>query len=284
MKRRLAVKMVSEGQRLKVALEAVDLASSSYHYHSAGKRRPRALDGPLVAAIHTVRKGHAEVYGYRKVTLALKATGLTVNAKKVLRHLRVMGLIQPRKRKGNRWTRPVLVKPEERNRYWEADFTCVGTGRANAWLCAVIDARDRDVIGDVFSDRCRALEAGQALERAALSRFGGRAPEGHELTMRVDRGPQFTSRSFRETARALNVRLEYAGIQCPEDKPYIESFFSSYKTEELYRNEYDGLMEAKNAWEAWRDWYREIRLHQNLGYLSPRQYTERMEKCILLVA
>ena len=42
------------------------------------------------------------------------------------------------------------------------------------------------------------------------------------MTLRVDRGPQFTARSFREAARILNVRLEYAGIQCPEDKPYID--------------------------------------------------------------
>ncbi|MBM2825862.1 MAG: Integrase catalytic protein, partial [Dehalococcoidales bacterium] len=34
---------------------------------------------------------------------------------------------------------------------------------------------------------------------------------------------------FRETARLLNVTLEYAGVKCPEDKPYIESFNGSYR-------------------------------------------------------
>ena len=61
----------------------------------------------------------------------------------------------------------------------------------------------------------------------------------------MDRDPQFTACSFREAARILNVRLEYAGIQCPEDKPYIESFFGSYKTEELYRNEYNSLADSR---------------------------------------
>ena len=46
------------------------------------------------------------------------------------------------------------------------------TGSANAYLCAVIDAYDRDIVGDVFSDRCRAREAEEALERAVLSHFG----------------------------------------------------------------------------------------------------------------
>ncbi len=88
----------------------------------------------------------------------------------------------------------------------------------------------------------------QKLWRKPCCRFGGRVPYGHELTLRIDRGTQFIARSFREAARSLNVRLEYAGIQCPEDKPYIESFFSSYKTEELYRNEYNSLAEARTGW------------------------------------
>jgi len=284
MKRQMVKVLMAQGETLKVALEAVGMASSSYYYKPVGQRKPRSLDATLVAAISEVRRGHAAVYGYRKVTMALREGGLTINTKKVLRHLRVLGFTQPRKVKGRKWSRPVLIRPAVNNVYWEADFTYVWTGRSNAYLCAVVDACDRDIAGDVFSDRCRALEAAETLEKAVLSRFGGRVPYGHELTLRVDRGSQFTARSFRETARALNVRLEYAGIQCPEDKPYIESFFGSYKTEELYRNEYNSLAEARIGWESYRDWYRNDRLHQSLRYLSPLKYAMLAEKSILLVA
>ena len=119
------------------------------------------------------------------------------------------------------------------------------TGSANACLCVVIDAYDRDIFSDVFSDRCRALEAAEALERAILIRFSGWVPYGYELTLRVDRGTQFTAHSFHKAARTLNVRLEYVEIQCPENKPYIESLLGSYKTEELYRNEYNSMAEAR---------------------------------------
>ena len=284
MKRQLVEGLVMEGKPLKVALEAVGMAKSSYYYPPIGRRKPRALDEVLVRAINEVLKGHAVVYGYRKVTMALRAGGWTVNAKKVLRHLRALGLTQPRKTKGQRWSRPAIVRPTVCNTYWEADFTYVWTGSANAYLCVVIDACDRDIAGDVFSDRCRAYEAAEALESAVLSRFGGRVPYGHELTLRIDRGTQFTSRSFREAARTLNIRLEYAGIQCPEDKPYIESFLSSYKTEELYRNEYNSLAEARTGWESYRDWYRNDRLHQSLWYKSPRDYAKIAQKSNLLVA
>ena len=284
MKRQLVEELMTEGKPLKVALEAVGMAKSSYYYRSVGQRKTRALDETLVRAIKEVRQGHAEVYGYRKVTMALRADEWTVNAKKVLRHLRALGLTQPRKIKGRKWSRPAIVRPAVCNTYWEADFTYVWTGNANAYLCVVIDAWDRDIIGDVFSDRCRAREAAEALEKAVLSRFGGRVPYSHELTLRVDRGPQFTACSFREAARILNVRLEYAGMQCPEDKPYIESFFGSYKTEELYRSEYNSLAEARTGWESYRAWYRNYRLHQGLRYRSPREYANITHQCKLLVA
>ena len=273
-----------EGKPLKVALEAVGMAKSSYYYRSAGQRKPRALDEALVRAINEVRQGYAAVYGYRKVTMALRVARWTVNAKKVLRHLRALGLTQPRKLKGQKWSRPAIIRPSACNMYWETDLTYVWTGRANAYLFVVIDACDRDIVGDVFSERCRTLEAVEALEKAVLSRFGGRVPYGHELTLRVDRGSQFTARNFREAARTLNVRLEYAGVQCPEDKPYIESFFGSYKTEELYRNEYNSLVEARTGWESYRDWYRNDRLHQALWYKSPRDYAKVAGNSKLLVA
>ena len=283
MKRELVEKMTLEGTPLPAALKAAELSGSSYYYRPRGTRKPKVLDAELVNAIKTVRQGHAEVYGYRKITRALKAQGMTVNAKKVLRHLRILGLTQPRKVKGIKWTQLEVVKPESPDTYWEADFTYVWTGEGNAYLCAVIDGWDRDIIGDVFSDRCRAIEASEALERAVMRRFGGRVPEGHRLTLRVDRGSQFRAHRFRETARLLNVRLEYAGIKCPEDKPYIESFNSNYKTEEIYRNEYRNFEEAKTGWKAYRDWYRNDRLHQSLDYMSPVAYAQRAQKSILLV-
>jgi len=284
MKRQLVNRLTDEGTSLPAALKAAELSSSSYYYCPVVNRKPRALDTELVAAISIVRHGHSEVYGYRKITRALKAQGMTVNAKKVLRHLRTMGLTQPRNVKGLRWTRPAVVKPDAPNNYWEADFTYVWTGQGNAYLCAIIDAWDRDIVGDIFSDRCRAVEAAEALEKAVLERFGGKVPEGHQLTLRVDRGSQFRAHRFRETARLLNVRLEYAGIRCPEDKPYIESFNSSYKTEEIYRHEYRSIQEARTGWETYRAWYRSDRLHQSLDYLSPLQYAQKVQNTILLVA
>lgn len=284
MKRKLVKKITSEGTPLPAALKATELSSSSYYYQPKGERKTKALDMELVAAITLVRHGRGEVYGYRKITQTLKAQGMTVNAKKVLRHLRILGLTQLKKVKGIGFRRMDLIKPDTPDSYWEADFSYVWTGEGNAYLCAVIDGWGRDIVGDVFSDRCRAVEASEALEKAVMRRFGGKVPGYHQLTLRVDRGSQFRAYRFRETARLLNVKLEYAGVRCPEDKPYIEAFFSNYKTEEVYRNEYHNFEEAKENWESYREWYRNDRIHQGIDYLTPVQYAQRVNKSILLVA
>lgn len=261
--------MTEEGLTLTQALKATELAKSSWYYRSK-PRAPRPLNLKLVAAIEAAWPQGRGVYGYRKVYATLRAAGLRVNKKAVLRHLRVMRRLQPRKIKGRRWTRPRVVKPTVSNAYWEMDLTYVWCENHFGYLFAVIDAYDRGIPGARLSDRCRATEAVEALEEAVAARFnGGRVPEEHRLILRVDRGSQFVARRFRDAAQALNIALEYAGIQCPEDKAYIESFFGHYKTEEVYRNVYASTAEAQAGWKLYRVWYETERVHQSLRYRTP---------------
>jgi len=89
--------------------------------------------------------------------------------------------------------------------------------------------------------------------------------------------------SATQVYRWLDRFLE-GGRNALEDKPYIESFSGSYKTEELYRKEYNSLAEARIGWESYRAWYRNDRLHQALWYKSPRDYAKIMCNSKLLVA
>ncbi|MDP1615013.1 MAG: IS3 family transposase, partial [Methylococcales bacterium] len=263
------------------ALQAVDLSRSSYYYKpmpSANGFKP--LNPELCLAIRQILEG-APVYGYRKVTAVLRASGWWINHKRVLRYMRELALLQPRKVKGCGFTRPVIVYPLTSNTYWEMDLSYVWCGYEQGYLFCVIDCYDRGIPGDYFGDRCRASEAVLALEQAVLSRFGGRVPMGQGLILRVDRGPQFTARRFREAALSLGVELEYAGIRCPDDKPYIESFFSKYKVEEVYRNEYRNITEAKRHWEIYRDWYENERVHQSLNLKTPKKVLEQTQKLAL---
>ena len=191
--------MTEHGVSLAQASQAVGLAKSSWYYQSR-PRQPRSLNPDLVAAINVLWPKTRGVYGYRKVHAMLRAQGFVVNHKAVLRHLRRMDRLQPRKLKGVRWTRPRVVHPTSSNTYWEMDLTYVWCGSGFGYLFAVLDAYDKGIPGALFGDRCRAVEAVQALEEAVAARFGGRVPEGHALTLRVDRGSQFIAHRFQEAA------------------------------------------------------------------------------------
>lgn len=262
----------NRGLNLKESLSSVGLAKSSYYYKEK-KRGERPLNPKLVAALRSL-DNYELVYGYRKVTRWLKRKkGIIANHKAVLRHMQKLGIIQPRKIKGPKTTSQLAHEvPEHSNIRWEGDMTYVWCGKGGqGYLFAFVDCYDNEILGDCFGQRCRSQEAIEALEKAVQKRFPDGIPKGRKLFVRVDRGTQFISRAFQKKATNMGVTLEFCGVRCPDDKPYIESFFSMYKKEEVYRNEYDDFSQALMGWFSFKKWYNEDRLNQALGYLTPKE-------------
>ena len=221
-----------KGLNLKESLKTVGLAKSSYYYKEK-KRAKRPLDPKLVNALNSL-DNYELVYGYRKVTHWLKRKkGIIANHKAVLRHMQELGIIQPRKLKGPKVTQQLAHEvPEHSNVRWEGDLTYVWCGKdGQGYLFTFMDCYDNEILGDYFGQRCRSQEAIEALRKAVRTRFSEGIPKGHKLFMRVDRGSQFISKAFRKEAENLGITLEFCGVRCPDDKPYIESFFSMYKKE-----------------------------------------------------
>lgn len=254
---------------------ALGISKSSYYYEAKGadgRRRP--LDPELVARIESL-SGYELAYGYRKVT---KKFG-TFNHKKVHRHMKELGRLQPRRYKKKERTHLAAVCPIRSNIRWEADLTYVFDGTQSTYLFGVIDCYDKDLIGDHHGLRCRADEALTSLERAVRNRFGtDQIPAGEHVTLRVDQGSQYLSRKFREGALAMGINLEYCGINCPNEKPYIESFFAQYKREEVYRNDYRCFTDAHDGWEEYRQWYNTDRIHQGLDWMTIAEFKLRGRK------
>lgn len=209
------------------------------------------------------------VYGYRKVTELLDA----YNHKKIYRHMRVLGLLQPRRLKKKATKRLPWECPIRSNVRWEGDLTYVWDGTKCNYLFVIVDAYDKEPIGDHYGLRSRAQEAIGSLEDAVKNRFGSlETVREYRVSLRVDQGSQYISNEFRRRAKQLGVKLEYCGIDCPDDKPYIESFFSRYKCEEVYRNEYNSFIQGFLSWLQYKHWYKTKRLHQGLGYMTISEF------------
>ena len=77
----------------------------------------------------------------------------------------------------------------------------------------------------------------------------------------------------------LNVKQSFSRSRVPYDNSVIESFFSSFKREELYRVKYRSEYEFRTAISTYMEFYNESRPHKNNKYLSPsRKEAEFFQK------
>ena len=238
------------------------LNRSSWYYTpklSQHKKSSRPLDQNLVSRL-THLSGYELTLGYHKVCAYLRTVyNDYFNHKKVYRHMSVLHLLQPkiiRKPKKKKLPSVLFYCPLQSNLRWESDLTLIPTEEGFLYLFTVIDAFDKEVIGSWFGFRCRRQEA----------------PEDLSLTLRLDRGCQFTAQDFAAEARNLNISIEFRDVQAPNQKPFVESFFANFKREEVYRNIYKNTLQAFSAWPKYLDWYNNHRPHASIGYLSPAAF------------
>lgn len=257
----------------------MSLSRSSWYYQlkpKVKKRSSRALDAHLVTHLQSLN-GFALTLGYRKTTAYLRFQfQLIANHKKLYRHMKALHLLQPKHVRRPKKKRPPAVLwycPLRSNMRWEADLTLVPYDGGHLYLFSVIDVFDKELIGSWFGFRCRKEDAIESLRHAILNRFpSGTVSDPLTLTLRLDRGCQFTSFEFAKAAKLFQIELEFCDVQAPNQKPFIESFFSSFKKEEVYRNQYQNASQAFLAWPQYVHWYNHSRPHGSLNYMSPLQF------------
>lgn len=261
------------------ALEYIGLTKSTYAYtsHPRQKKKREYKFDPELKEILLNLTGYELALGYRKLTKYLRNKYLKIwNKKKVYAHMEELKLLQPKniKRRYIKNRRLAVYCPIRSNVRWEADLTYVPTQMGNMYLFVVEDVYDKEILSGYMDIRCRADEAIKSLKEAITKRFGDDVPQGLSLTLRIDRGCQFTAENFAVFVESQGITLEYCGIQTPNDKPYIESFFGCYKREEVYRTVYEDYFQAYEGWRNYRSWYDELRPHGSLKDMTPKAFRE----------
>ena len=85
-------------------------------------------------------------------------------------------------------------------------------------------------------------------------------------------GSQYTSNDLRDVCKEFSIIQSFSKKGCPYDNACIESFHSSIKREEVYRNTYRIFEEAKVAiFKYIEEWYNRKRLHSAITYMTPEQ-------------
>jgi transposase InsO family protein len=236
-----------------------------------------------VAAAYELGRGN---YGAPRIHRELRAAGLHVSRKRVVRLMGELGLKARRKRRFKATTdsnhaMPVAENVLDRkfevdapNVAWVTDITYVWTSEGWLYLAAILDLFSRRVVGFAMSERIDRALVLQALTAAV----GRRAPNAG-LVHHSDRGSHYASNDYQAALDALGVVCSMSRKGNCWDNAVGESFFATVKTELVYQRRFATREEAREAiFEFIEVFYNRQLRHSSIGYLSPVDYEMKFEE------
>ncbi|WP_373279269.1 IS3 family transposase [Skermania piniformis] len=261
----------------------VPIAPSTYYEHrSRPPSRRKVRDRQLEVLIRRVYEENYQVYGARKVWLALNRDGTRVARCTVERLMRELGLAGVVRGAVKRTTiadpaaaRPAdLVRrrftPVAPNRLWVADITYVSTWSGWVYVAFVIDAYARRIIGWRTATTMSTSLVLDAVEHAIWTRNREGRYRMDSVVHHTDRGSQYTSIRFAERLTETGITPSVGAVGSSYDNALAETINGLYKTELVRRRgPWRGIDPLELATAEWVDWFNHRRLHRGCGDVPP---------------
>lgn len=246
------------------ACKIVSLPRSLYYYASVKD------DSEVIEALQELAFAHPS-YGFRKLFAYLRRSGKNWNHKRVYRVYKLLKL--NKKRKGKRRLPARIKQPlqqqTEVNKIWSMDFMSDSmTGNRKFRTFNVIDDCSREVL---------AIEVDTSISSKRVIRTLDRIIDinGKPETIRVDNGPEFTSKDFVLWAEEKGVHIQYIQPGRPMQNGYIERFNRLYREAVLDAYLFFDLYQVRVLTREWMEEYNHKRPHESLGNLTPVEYKKR---------
>ncbi|MCG7611540.1 MULTISPECIES: IS3 family transposase [Mycobacterium] len=258
--------------------------STYYDTKSRGLSARARRDAELGPVLVTLWEDNYRVYGARKLWKAAGRAGHDVGRDQVARLMRAAGICGARRGKRVKTTKPDasaarhpdLVKRKftatAPNQLWVTDLTFVPTWAGVAYVCFIVDAYSRMIVGWRVASHMRTSMVLDALEMARWSR--GNLLSG--LTCHSDAGSQFTSIRYGERLAEIGAIPSIGSIGDSFDNALAETVNGYYKAELIYGPARSGpwktVEDVELATLGWVYWHNTNRLHGYLNDVPPAEY------------
>lgn len=261
------------------------ISKSSYEYHRARLGTDKYAD--LRKEVRALFESSDRTFGYRRIWAMLKRGGVKVSEKVVRRIMRDEEMIvvranAPKKYcsyKGEITDAPKdLVKrnfhADAPDALWLTDMTefALPSGK-KVYLNPVIDAFDGAPISWRIGTRPTKELSEGSLEQAISKMLPGSRP-----TIHSDRGVHYRTPSWIAICDGAGITRSMSRKGCCADNSACEGFFGRLKTEFFYGRCWSGVSvkEFTDRLDAYLCYYRDERIKQSLGWLSPKEYREAL--------
>lgn len=255
---------------LKRQTEILSISRSSLYYQPAPISAQDKVIIDLIDQIYTDKP----FYGKRRICWDLNNVyHISIGVKHTRTLMQTIGLeaIYPKKKKNlsspgkGHQIYPYLLRNLEivrSNQVWSTDITYIKLKSGFCYLIAIVDWYSRLVVGWKLSNT---LEMDFCLEvyEEAIKKFG--APE----IMNTDQGSHFTSPRFIQISLDNNTQISMDGRGRCLDNIFVERLWRSVKQENIYRLNYENVLEVRIGLKKYFEFYNNERPHQSLNYQFP---------------
>jgi putative transposase len=267
--------------------KVLQVAPSTYYAAHQRRENPsaRALrDATMMGVLMVLWVANRKVYGAHKLWKAALRASHDIGRDQVARlmgELGIQGVSRCRKVFTTRPDPNALRAPDLVNRQfsavrpdalWVTDLTYVPTRTGMAYVCFIVDAFSRRIVGWRVAANMRTEMVLDALEMARVARGGHRLVG---LVAHSDAGSQFTSVRFTERLDELGARPSIGTVADSYDNALAETTNGLYKAECVYGPDTDGwddVDELELATLGWVHWFNEHRLHSHCRDVPPAEF------------
>ncbi len=260
---------------LRVLCRLLDVPRSSVYYQPVPVPDAEAMFKSALLDL----AGEWPTYCYRRLTQMMHRLYWPVNARRVRRWMRELGINGTPPPRTRRTTHSQHAFPRYPNlvadlditrpdQVWVADITYIRLRRDFVYLA---------VLMDVFTRALRGWHLGRNLDQGlTLAALEKALVVGLPQIHHSDQGVQYAASAYVERLQGRGVALSMAGVGQAQENGYAERLIRTIKEEEVYLADYQDFADAqRNICRFLDDVYNVKRIHSALGYLTPREFEQQ---------